>query len=324
MTRNRKPALFWLVAVTISHIASGVSGQISKLPPRAKPPQFDSAKFSGIFYTDVNSALSGSLPSTQSAVQIAGSTSNPSDNSQSANTAASADPLGWKELISPGTLEDLVKGAKLRLDKAISTPAAFAGGGYNEARREFSLLSLVFAIIESYPGEVRWKSSAAAARAAMERTAANTKVGSRQVFDESKKRLQDLESLLGGTAMTNEAKTDVVWENLIDFSPLMKILESSYDEGLAKLTSSEEIFNQKENQDAIVRYSELIAVLGRTATFENMPYADDAQFVTLAREMVAQAQQVGLAVRSGNAELARTASGKLGQSCTNCHDNYRL
>jgi cytochrome c556 len=101
-------------------------------------------------------------------------------------------------------------------------------------------------------------------------------------------------------------------------------LESSYDEGLAKLTSSEEIFNQKENQDAIVRYSELIAVLGRTATFENMPYADDAQFVTLAREMVAQAQQVGLAVRSGNAELARTASGKLGQSCTNCHDNYRL
>ncbi len=232
-----------------------------------------------------------------------------------------ADPMGWKGLISPASLEDLVKGAKLRLDKIVTTPTAFAGGGYNDARREFSLLALLFAIIENYPGDVRWKASAPAARGAMERTAANTKVGSRQVYDESKKRVSDLQSLLSGSPLTAEVKTEIVWENLIDISPLMKLLEWAHDGQIAKMTANEDLF--KQNQEEIGRLAELVAVLGRTTTFEKMPNADDAQFVAFAKDMIAQSQQISSAVQSGNAELARTAAGRLGQSCSTCHDSYR-
>lgn len=302
----------------------GLQAQGSKLPPRAKPPQFESNKFEGVFFPDVNSALSGELPKSQSSLQInatPGGSAMAGTSSPAGGGGDSADPMGWKGLISPASLEDLVKGSKLRLDKIVTTPTAFAGGGYNDARREFSLLALLFAIIENYPGDVRWKASAPAARGAMERTAANTKVGSRQVYDESKKRLSDLQQLLNGSALTAEVKTEIVWENLIDISPLMKLLNWAHDDQIAKMTASEELF--KQNQEEIARLAELVAVLGRASTFEKMPNADDAQFVAFAKDMIAQAQQINSAVQSGNAELARTAAGKLGQSCTACHESYR-
>ncbi|MFO0943621.1 MAG: cytochrome c [Pirellulales bacterium] len=302
--------------------------QGSKLPPRAKPPQFESNKFDGIFFPDVNSALSGELPKSQSSLQINSSPGGTAMSNMSnapggigGSSGEGADPMGWKGLISPASIEDLIKGSKLRLDKIVTTPTAFAGGGYEQARREFSLLSLLFAIVENYPGDVRWKASASAARGAMERTAANTKVGSRQVYDESKKRLADLQQLLNGSALTAEVKTEIVWENLIDISPLMKLLQWAHEDQIAKMTASEDLF--KQNQEEIARLAELVAVLGRASTFEKMPNADDAQFVAFAKEMIAQAQQINSAVQSGNAELARTAAGKLGQSCTACHESYR-
>lgn len=307
------------------------TAQSGKLPSRAKPPQFESSKFDGIFFPDVNAALSGELPKSQSTLQInssgtsgnamAGGGSAATSSAGSSDASSGADPMGWKGLVSPSSLEGLVKESKLRLDKIVTTPTAFAGGGYNDARREFSLLSLLFAIIENYPGEVRWKASAAAARGAMERTAANTKVGSRQVYDESKKRLQDLQTLLNGSPLTAEVKTEIVWENLMDISPLMKLLEWAHEGQLAKMTASEDLF--KQNQEEITRLAELVAVLGKTATIEKMPNADDAQFIAFAKEMIQQAQQIGVAVQTGNAELARSAAGKLGQSCATCHDSYR-
>ncbi len=307
------------------------TAQSGKLPSRAKPPQFESSKFDGIFFPDVNAALSGELPKSQSTLQInssgtsgnamAGGGSAATSSAGSSDASSGADPMGWKGLVSPSSLEGLVKESKLRLDKIVTTPTAFAGGGYNDARREFSLLSLLFAIIENYPGEVRWKASAAAARGAMERTAANTKVGSRQVYDESKKRLQDLQTLLNGSPLTAEVKTEIVWENLMDISPLMKLLEWAHEGQLAKMTASEDLF--KQNQEEITRLAELVAVLGKTATIDKMPNADDAQFIAFAKEMIQQAQQIGVAVQTGNAELARSAAGKLGQSCATCHDSYR-
>ncbi len=318
-------------ALWVILLQAPATAQSGKLPSRAKPPQFESNKFDGIFFPDVNSALSGELPKSQSTLQInssgtsgnamAGGGSAATSSAGSSDSSSGADPMGWKGLVSPGSLEGLVKESKLRLDKIVTTPTAFAGGGYNDARREFSLLSLLFAIIENYPGEVRWKASASAARGAMERTAANTKVGSRQVYDESKKRLQDLQTLLNGSPLTAEVKTEIVWENLMDISPLMKLLEWAHDGQLAKMTASEDLF--KQNQEEITRLAELVAVLGKTATIEKMPNADDAQFVAFAKEMIQQAQQISVAVQTGNAELARSAAGKLGQSCATCHDSYR-
>lgn len=285
--------------------------QSSKLPNRAKPPVFEAQKFEGVFFPDVNSALNGQLPKTQSTLQI-----NSSAVAGSSASNAGVDPMGWKDLIAAETLEDLVKTSKLRLDKIVTTPAAFAGGGNLNARREFSLLTLLFAIVETYPGEVRWKASAPAARDALQRAAQN------MAYDESKKRLQDLQSLLNGSAWNVETKQAIDWGNLIDIAPLMRVAEWAHDEQIAKLTSSEASF--KKNQEEIGKLAELVAVLGKACTFETMPNADDAQFVSLAKEMIDHAKQVRLAVETGDAELARTAASKLSLSCTNCHNSYKL
>lgn len=317
----RRSTAFVLVATLLCTTAHS---QTKRLPPRAKPPSLEKSRFQGIFFSDVRQSLSGEFP--EPASSSTGSNNNPSAaglaqaGNVSNGTTASSNGLGWELLISSQSLEDLVKGSKLRLDRIITTPTAFAGGGYNEARREFSLLALLFAIIEHYPNEVRWKASAATARASMERTAANAKIGSRQVFDEAKKRLQDLQTVLDGATLAAEPKSEVIWENLIDISPLMKTLDWSYQQQLNKMVATPEAIQQ--NQDDILRLSELIRVLGKVAIVENMPNADDQQFVELAQQMIEAAGQIKQAVENGNADLARTASGRLGQACVNCHDKF--
>jgi hypothetical protein len=232
--------------------------------------------------------------------------------------------LEWKELISPVSVEDLIKGSKLRLDKIVTSPNAFKGGGFVQARTEFSLQAVLFAIIEAYAGEVRWKSSAPLARQRFARVAANTKVGSDQVFAEAKARLLDLEDLIGGSPLTavNEASaSDIDWSNLIDRVPLMQLLEWAHEQNLSKLVANEATF--KDDSDAVLRYAELIAVLGKVSLAEEMPDASDDDYRALAQAMIAQATQVVIAAKTGNPEQARAAAAQIGQACTNCHDNYR-
>lgn len=317
----------WLVTVAsiIPLLSQNCFGQASRKPLRAEAPAFSTGQFESVFFEDPASQLNGSRPAFG---KMAESTA--ANNSTKMNSSApaseqppSVDPQGWKELIAPNSLEDLIKAGKLRLDKIVTTPAAFKGGGFVDARTEFSLQALLFAIIESYPADVRWKSSSTEARQLFTRVAANTKIGSDQVFAEAKARLLDLNDLMGGTPLV-ASKADaeeIDWSNLIDRVPLMHLLDWAHQENLSKLVASEAEF--KNNGDAVQRYAELIAVLGKVALGEEMPDATDDDYATLAKAMMTQAKQVSLAVKTGNADIARSAAAQIGQTCTNCHDNFQ-
>ncbi len=320
------PTKFFLVLFILCQISALSLGQTK--PQRATAPDFKPADFEGVFFPNVKSVLKGELPGKQTAplaATAASSTATTANainaNAEMSDNTASSGNVAWKDLISPTSLEDLIKGSKLRLDQVVTTPAAFAGGGYEEARKEYSLQALLFAIIETYPGDVRWKNSAGVARESFVRVAANTKVGSRQVYDEAKKRLLDLGDLLNGSQLSGEAKSDIDWSNLIDRAPMMQLLDWAQQDFVAPHSASESKF--AENKEELQRYAELIAVLGQISLQPEMPDANDDDYQALAKEMVAQARQISLAVQTNNPELARQASGKLGQSCTNCHDNFR-
>ncbi|MCA9132013.1 MAG: cytochrome c [Planctomycetales bacterium] len=248
-------------------------------------------------------------------------------NGDGSRAAAAEDPAGtsslaWEKLISPASLEDLVKGGKLRLDRLVTTPAAFIGGGYVQARKEFSLQALLFAIVESYPQRVRWKNSAAVARERFARVAANTLAGSADAYQEARNRLLDLNDLLSGAALESAtAPPPIKWSQLIDRVPMMQLLEWAHEEQLAKMVANENQF--AENADRLQRYAELIAVLGKVALDEDMPDAADDDYAALAKEMIAHAQDIVRAVQTNNPQLARAASGQLGQCCTRCHDSFR-
>jgi hypothetical protein len=294
-------------------------------PVRVVEPSFRSGQFEGVFFSNPADQLQGPRPAGGAAESLAAAAlPNPGPPPNSVQAEPTADGLGWKGLISPVSVEDLIKGSKLRLDKIVTSPNAFKGGGFAQARTEFSLQAVLFAVIEAYAGEVRWKNSAPLARQRFARVAANTKVGSDQVFAEAKARLLDLEDLIGGSPLTAGSETtasDIDWSNLIDRVPLMQLLEWAQEQNLSKLVANETTF--KDDSDAVLRYAELIAVLGKVSLAEEMPDASDADYRALAQAMIEQAAQVVLAAKTANAEQARTAAAQIGQACTNCHDNYR-
>ena len=302
------------------------SAQAQRKPERVEAPKFTSGQLNNVFFPDAAGQLKGQRPALQAASKPAegktpaASTSVGGPDTDSASSGDS-DPMAWHNLISPTALEDLIKGSKLRLDKTITTPAAFAGGGFAVARKEFSLQALLFAIIETYPGDVRWKSSAPVARELLSRIAANTKVGSAQVHDEAKKRLLDLGDLTNGSQLAGKASSEVNWSTLIDHAPAMQLLEWAQKENIAPDVASPELFAK--NKEALQHYAELVAVLGKVLTVEEMPFADDKEYVILAKSMLEQAQQVRLAVKTDNADLARQSAAKLLQSCNACHETYK-
>lgn len=290
-------------------------------PERVEAPKFTSGELNSVFFPDAASQLKGQRPTSQVATKPAAV--KPTTNPGEASTEGSGDEdaMAWHNLISPTALEDLIKGSKLRLDKTITTPAAFAGGGFAVARKEFSMQALLFAVIETYPGNVRWKSSAPVARELLSRVAANTKVGSAQVHEEAKKRLQDLGDLTNGTQLSGKASSEVDWSQLIDHAPAMQLLEWAQKENISPNSASPELFAK--NKEAVQHYAELVAVLGKVLTVEEMPYADDKEYVNLCKAMMEQAQQVVLAVKTDNADMARQSASKLLQSCNTCHEVYR-
>lgn len=315
----------FLVGLSLLFCVDSTGWAQSAKPRRVEAPTFRVGAFEGIFFADPAAQLQGELPAAAASpnAQISSATA-PNLAANSLGTSSNDDPQEWKGLIAPTSLEDLVKEGKLRLDKLVTTPTAFKGGGFVTARTEFSLQALLFAIIETYPGEVRWKSSAALARQRFARVAANTKVGSDQVFTEVKARLLDLQDLIGGTPLTVQTdgpSADIDWSNLIDRVPLMQLLEWAHEENLAKLVASEADF--KDNSEAVQRYAELVAVLGQVALAKEMPDANDEDYRTLAKAMIEQASMVVQAVKTNSAEQARMSAAQVGQACTNCHDSFR-
>ncbi|MCC6511591.1 MAG: cytochrome c [Pirellulaceae bacterium] len=320
---------FLLFAGLIALWCSVAVAQRGRKPTRAQPPKFTGQEFEGTFFADVSSVLQGARPTPGSlaAGNAANSSSKPTGNAASNSPDSSAGPTpasagdgAWGNLISAATIEDMVKNSKARLDPIVASPTKFAGG-YKEARREFSLLALMFAVIEQYQGDVRWKKSAAVARESLARMAANSKVSSPQAHKEAKQRVQDVADLLGGNTLDGTPGGELVWGDVIDRVPLMQLLEWAQQESVNPHSSSPENF--KQHKEELQRYSELVAALGKAAIMEGMPDADDAEYRTIGQQMVDQARQIGLAIQTDNADLARQAAGQIGQACAKCHDGYR-
>ena len=316
---------FVIAASLILGVASSaLFAQRQRKPQRAQPPKFTGQEFAGTFFEDLSSVLQGPRPTAKSPPTVAKSDSaNASPTASANNRSGSPDSAAsdaWSKLISAATIEDTVKNSKLRLDELVASSTKFAGG-YVDARREFSLQALMFAVIEQYPGEVRWKRSAAVARESLSKMAANAKVSSPQAFKEAKQRVLDLGDLLNGSNLESSATTDLDWGNVIDRVPLMQLLEWALQENINGYVSSKESF--EEHKEELQRFAELVATLGKAAIMDGMPDASDADYRALGEQMIQQAGQIMLAVQTDDPDLARQAAGQVGQTCTKCHDGFR-
>jgi hypothetical protein len=318
MRSARSTASFLAAVCLVSVLALIASGQGRKLANRAKLPTFDSAKTNRIFFPDVFARLEGERPANPN-IQVVPT---PSGGAPIAGDVATGQSYAWSKIISPASIEDEIKSIKLATDKNITTPQDFAGRGYKEVRRDFSVLAMLFAIINEYDADVRWKKEAAAARDIFARTASNAKAGNNNVYNEAKKRKDELQDLLNGAALAEKAEAEENdWTKIADRSPLMQRLEAAQEKKLAKYTSSADAFS--EDIENVMREAEIIAAIADTLTREGMEDGDDETYAGFANLMKRSALDVVAAVKSNNAEQARKATGEIAKACSDCHDNYR-
>jgi hypothetical protein len=210
----------------------------------------------------------------------------------------------------------------LAVDKQVTTPTQFRGQDYKSCRRDFTLLAVLFAIIEEYDGEVRWKPEAPALRDAFARAAANCKTGSDQAYNEAKQRKLDLQEVIGGGALgLPPGKPREGWDSVCDRSPLMQRLEGSFEQKLRALTSNENAL--KSNAEAIYHEAQLVASLAQLLRQNGMEDADDDTYAGHCDAMRNAAAQLAEAARAASYQEASSAVGKIGAACTACHADYR-
>lgn len=309
--------------VAFSLVVLAFAGPLSAQERRAKPPQFSQARIDQTFFDELSQAIRGTRPDWATLRDDQTAAPTPAGPSPTTKTAESGDSRTdrWSRLVSASSLEDEIKRLRLEFDATVTTPGAFSGGGYRDARRHLSILAMAFAVVDEFGEEVRWKDQARLARDLMARTAANCKTGSTQVYNEAKLRQQDLQDLVSGGGLQERATDERNdWVMIVERGPLMEYAESLLDR-MQDATRSGAAFSQA--ADSLVRDAQMLAIVGTVLQAEGMIDADDEDYNGLSQEMVDAATSLAAAGEREDAESARAAVGTIGQSCVNCHDQYR-
>lgn len=315
-TSNQILCVGMVLAVCL--VANLLPAQRTQNHRRARHPDWQDVP-SGIFFEDAfRDGLTGPRPKVRGAKT--GKRNSQPDTKPS--EAAESSGFAWSQLISASTIENEIKAIKPRVEDSVKTAGHFKGRGYLEARREFSIAAVLFAIIADYDGEVRWKKSAPIARDALARVAANAKVGTTPVYREAKQRILDLDDLIRGSTLAGNPNWDAIdWGELFDRGPLMLRLEQSHQERLAKWLASKREFNAQ--RERIVHEAELVAMLAQVLATEGMQDADDDEYTSYC-EMLREASQAVIdAVNRNDYDSARQSAGEIYKSCSECHELYR-
>lgn len=250
-------------------------------------------------------------------------TPSPGGGSEDFRAGPKAGGFKWSSLVSEETLTDEIKDMKRALNGAVASQSDFKGGGYDKAREAFSAVALAFGVIAAYDQEIRWKKDADKIRDLFARVGFNCKVGTEQSFNESKLRVEDLESLLEGMAPTARAdrEEDFRWSQVAARPALMKRLESA-DSVLGAAVASKPDFEKA--VDRVIRDAEIAAVIGEAIQQSEYEYFDDDTYRGYASTMRDAAIQVRNAAQKKDYEAARGAVGALKKSCDSCHSGgYR-
>ena len=317
MTTSR---FFQFVAFTAaaSMVAWGVAQENAKQPvKRAKRPTFSAREVDSTYFKNLfKEALVGERPVLGTQVAT------PGDATGGGEATAAGNGRDWSSIIAPEMIENEIKSLKLLMDQTVTTPVKFAGGGYQDARRQFSELAMLFAIINEHNVDVRWKADSASLRDAFARSAANSKTGSQQTYQEAKQRKQDLSDIVGGNSFAGTQATEQEndWANICDRSPLMERLEEAI--GLVKPAIANEAVFQSE-VDVLRQEASLIAAMAEVLSLEGMDDAIEEDYTQYAFEMRDGAIEIVEAVKLQNYDKAVAGMGAITKACSNCHDEWQ-
>jgi len=296
------------------HVAAD---QPNSVPKYARPPKWPKDVVD-TFFPDATAKLVGSRPDYGKTTAVAVTSQAAGETSAAASTEG-----GWSKLIDADTIETEIKRIAQQLNKKVSAPAQFKGGGYKDCRRDFSVLAALFAVTAEYEAEVRWKDAAPQLRNEFGRAGHNCKVGTDQTFQEAKQRKQDLADLVGGTRPKSSSAADVKaeWSQVADRPPLMQRLNIAQQDRLTKWLASKQEFST--HRDDVKHEAQLVATFAEIIARPGFEYADDDTYLGYARDLTKNETEIAAAAESDNYDQARQALGNASKTCAACHEGYR-
>ncbi len=287
--------------------------------PRSRPPAADwDAASAGIFAPDAFRELVGPRPDFGAAPAAAPG----AGDSPAAAGGGQGGGFKWSTLVSGDTLTDEIKDQREVLAAAVTSPSAFKGGGYDEARRAFSTLALAFGLIAAHDEDVRWQREADTARRLFGRAGFNCKVGTDQSFAESKLSLEDLSGMLDGNPPRRKPEDEdgFRWSNVAARPAIMARLEAAEKRLAAGVASAGEFGKQR---DTTRHEAELVAAIGEIVQQPDFEFHDDDTYRGFAAAMRDAAVAIRAACDSKDYDAARTAVGEMSKACSDCHGGYR-
>jgi hypothetical protein len=315
--RHRVAAIVVLALSLISCCVVTRANERERNEKRARPPKW-SKEVLDVFFEDARTKLVGTRPdygTVDASLRDAKSAVSERRPDDSAGTT-------WSKLIDSETIESEIKRLSQSLAKQVTTPTAFKGGSYEECRRDFSVLAMLFAIAAEYDGDVRWHDSAAGLRELFARAARNCKVGNDQTFREATQRKQDLADLVAGSRpKLPSAEKAAAWDEVVDLAPLMQRLGAAHEERLTKWLANEREFQQ--HQDEVRHEAQLAAAIADVIGREGFEYSDEEDYARNARELREAASDAAAAVELDNYEQAQKAISSATKACASCHESYR-
>ncbi|HEY2883237.1 MAG TPA: cytochrome c [Pirellulales bacterium] len=304
-----------MLAVAADQSASG--------PKRAAPPTQWESRVTDTFFGDARTALSGERPAglslTASSKKAGGTGSGAATGEAGGDKAGGGD---WSKQISADTLQDEVKTLAPSLAEAVKNQQGWSAGA-KKARLTLSELAALFAIMNEYDGDVKWKAQAAAARDLFAKAGYNCKAATDQTFRGAKTCSDDLQNLLRGETIPAPANVDpkTDWSKVSNLAPLMTRLELAQRDRISAAMANAGDF--KKNAAQLAHESELITAFAEVISRPGMENAEDEKFRGYAQALQKSAAEVRQAVSAGNYDAARTAAGTMSKACANCHGDFR-
>ena len=284
---------------------------------RVKRPVFEGSETKDLFFRDLSDALVGERPDPV----LTAAANKTNSLAGGADSSSGADGDSWKSLIDSSVIEDEVKTEQQKIAQLVTTPVIFQTK-FGEINQSFEVLSTLFAVIRQYDGEVRWAKQAAAAQMMFEQAAVASRTGTVTGFRMCQTRKEELQELVrGGSIVASEPVPDSIdWSKAAHRSPLMVRLETA-NESLKQMTANEKEFQS--STEEIYHESNIVAMLAKVILEEGMPDADDDGYIDFGKQMQTAAVELKSAVKTNNFSDAAAAANSVGQSCSDCHAEWR-
>lgn len=236
--------------------------------------------------------------------------------------APSAGNERWSGLVDGVVLEDEIKKHVPLLNESVRTVGSFRGGGFRDARRQLSMVAVMFGVVAEYDGDVRWQRQAAGLRDLLAAAAARCENGTQAAFDEAKLRSQDLADSVRGAALdVPDAVVPAPWPEVAERRQLMLRLEEAMRNRLGPWTASPEEFAS--HRDDVIHEAQVIAVLARVMQHGDYEFGDDDTYLEYAKSLESYCRDLVEAARRDELDKVQSATSHVNQSCDACHGDYR-